>query len=185
VVIVPGLGSRKDNHRDMGAALSAAGMAALALDLRGHGESGGDLDAGCLDDVHAALDHLAGRGHRSLGVRGSSMGGMLALLAASHGNVRAVVALCPARPPALAERIGARWPHDVDLAAAVRHDGVARGFWHATGDDTVPWGHSFHLAGLSPQPVRLRVALGGGHQSLQHDPVVIAETVAFLSTHLT
>jgi hypothetical protein len=32
--------------------------------------------------------------------------------------------------------------------------------------------------------MRLRIALGGGHQSLQHDPVVLAETVAFLAAHL-
>jgi pimeloyl-ACP methyl ester carboxylesterase len=185
VVIVPGLGSRKDNHRDMGAALSRAGLAALALDLRGHGDSAGELDEGCLDDVHAAIAHLAGRGHRDLGVRGSSMGGMLALMASAHERVRAVVAICAARPEALAERIGADWPRAVDLPAALRHAGVARGFWHATGDDTVPWAHSFHLSGLSPQPVRLRVTMGGGHQTLQHDPAVIAETVAFLRAHLT
>jgi hypothetical protein len=32
--------------------------------------------------------------------------------------------------------------------------------------------------------MRLRIALGGGHQSLQHDPAVLAETVAFLAAHL-
>jgi hypothetical protein len=33
--------------------------------------------------------------------------------------------------------------------------------------------------------VRLRIALGGDHRSLQHDPAVIAETAAFLAAHLT
>jgi len=32
--------------------------------------------------------------------------------------------------------------------------------------------------------MRLRIALGGGHNTLQHDPAVIAETVAFLRAHL-
>jgi alpha-beta hydrolase superfamily lysophospholipase len=186
VVIVPGLGSRKGNHIDMGAALARSGMAALALDLRGHGDSAGALDGECIDDVHAALDHLAARGHGPLGVRGSSMGGMLALLAADHASVRAVVAICAARPAVLADRVGAEWPRAIDLESAVaRADGVARGYWHATGDEAVPWGHSFRLAGLSPQPVRLRIALGGDHRSLQHDPAVIAETAAFLAAHLT
>lgn len=185
VVIVPGLGSRKDNHIDMGDALAEAGIAALALDLRGHGDSAGALDGGCVEDVRAALDHLAARGHAALGLRGSSMGGMLALLAADHERVRAVVAICAARPGALTERIGAEWPRGIDLEAAVaRADGVARGYWHATGDEAVPWGHSFRLAGLSPQPARLRVTLGGDHRSLQHDPAVMAETVRFLSLHL-
>jgi alpha/beta superfamily hydrolase len=183
VVIVPGLGSRKDNHIDMGAALARAGMAALALDVRGHGESAGALDGGCLDDVRAALDLLASRGHAALGLRGSSMGGMLAL-AVDHERVRAVVAICAARPAALAGRIGADWPLGIDIEAAVSRDGVARGFWHATGDEAVPWGHSFRLSGLSPPPARLRVRLGGDHRSLQHDPAVIAETIDFLARHL-
>lgn len=186
VLIVPGLGSTKDNHSDMAERLSAAGMAVLALDLRGHGASGGALDAGAPDDVLAALDVLAARGHPALGIRGSSMGGMLALWAAGrHPRVRAVVAICPARPDALARRIGADWPRRIDLHDAVaRPDGVARGFWHATGDTAVPWAHSFALAGRCAPPVRLRVVLGGEHRTLQHDPGVLAQTTAFLAEHL-
>ena len=94
VVVVPGLGSRKENHADMGEALAAAGMAALALDLRGHGASEGDLDGGVADDLVAGLDALAAAGHPALGLRGSSMGGLLALhAAAGHPRVRAVVAI--------------------------------------------------------------------------------------------
>jgi pimeloyl-ACP methyl ester carboxylesterase len=186
VLIVPGYGSRKENHRDFGEAVRAAGMAAAAVDLRGHGETGGTLDAGVLDDVAACLDGLAAAGHAPLGIRGSSMGAMLALHAAARDpRVRAVVAICPARPARLADRIGADWPRALPLEPAVaRDDGVARGYWHATGDEAVPWGATFALAGITPQPMRLRVALGGGHNSLQHDPAVIAETVAFLRANL-
>jgi pimeloyl-ACP methyl ester carboxylesterase len=186
VLIVPGYGSRKENHRDFGEAVAAAGMGALALDLRGHGETGGALDGGVLDDVRAGLDVLAQAGHAPLGLRGSSMGGMLALHAAARDpRVRAVVAICPARPERLADRIGADWPRALPLAPAVsRADGVARGYWHATGDEAVPWGGTFALAGITPHPTRLRIALGGGHGTLQHDPAVIAETVAFLRAHL-
>lgn len=186
VLIVPGLGSRKENHADVAEALSAAGVGALALDVRGHGESGGDLDGGVVADLVAGLDALAAAGHGALGVRGSSMGGMLALhLAARDPRVRAVVAICPARPEALAERLGADWPLSMPLAAAVsRADGVARGYWHATGDESVPWGSTLALAGATAQPMRLRIALGGGHNSLQHDPAVIRDSVAFLRAHL-
>ena len=185
VLIVPGYGSRKENHRDVGEAVRAAGMAA-AVDLRGHGETGGTLDGGVLDDVAACLDGLVAAGHAPLGIRGSSMGAMLALHAAARDpRVRAVVAICPARPEQLADRIGADWPRSLPLAPAVaRDDGVARGYWHATGDEAVPWGATFALAGISPPPMRLRIALGGSHNSLQHDPAVIAETVAFLRAHL-
>jgi hypothetical protein len=61
---------------------------------------------------------------------------------------------------------------------------VARGFWHATGDDRVPWASTMALAGHAHHPKRLRVALGGGHNTLQHDPLVLAETSAFLAAHL-
>ena len=186
VLVVPGLGSRKENHADFAAAIAARGMGALAIDLRGHGGSGGVLDADVMDDLIAGLDALARRGHAPLGLRGTSMGGLLALHAAARDpRVRAVVALCPARPAGLARVVEEPWPLDLAVAPAVaREDGVARGYWHATGDASVPWGGTLALAGMTPQPMRLRIALGGGHGSLQHDPAVIDETAGFLRTHL-
>jgi dienelactone hydrolase len=183
--VVHGLDSRKENHADFAERVATRGMAALALDLRGHGASGGALDGGVLDDVLAGLDELARRGHRPLGVRGSSLGGLLALHACRvDARVRAVVAICPARPERLAARLGDEWPRRLSPEPPASPDGVARGYWHATGDDRVPWGATFALASRTPPPVRLRVALGGGHRSLQHDPAVLAETVAFLAEHL-
>lgn len=186
MLVVPGLGSRKENHHDVAELIAAAGMASLALDLRGHGASGGELGPGALDDVLAGLGWLAGRGHAPLGLRGSSMGGWLALHAAAREpRARAVVAICPARPEGLAARIGDDWPLALPLGDAVgRHDGVARGYWHATGDRSVPWASTLALAGRTPHPMRLRIALGGGHNTLQHDAAVLAESVAFLARHL-
>ena len=119
VVIVHGLGSRKENHADFAELVAGAGMAALAIDLRGHGASGGELDEGLAGDVIAGLDALAARGHAPLGVRGSSLGGLLALHAARvDPRVRAAVALCPARPDRLAERLGEDWPRALSRRAA-------------------------------------------------------------------
>ncbi len=186
VLVVPGLGSRKENHADFAERVADAGMAAVAIDLRGHGESEGDLDGGVVDDVAAGLDALAGLGHPRLGLRGSSMGGLLSLHAAARDDrVGAVVAICPARPEGLARRLEAEWPLALSPERDVaRHDGIARGYWHATGDDRVPWGSTLALAGMTPQPMHLRVALGGGHNTLQHDPEVLGATVAFLAGHL-
>ncbi|HSJ73300.1 MAG TPA: hypothetical protein VK904_03210, partial [Miltoncostaeaceae bacterium] len=66
--MVHGLHSRKENHGDFAERVAAAGMAALALDLRGHGGSAGALDGGAIDDVLAGLGALAARGHGPLGV---------------------------------------------------------------------------------------------------------------------
>lgn len=186
MVVVHGLGSRASNHADFAARCAVRGWAALAVDLRGHGASPDGPGDGMLDDVLAGVDHLAAAGHGAIGVRGSSLGGFLALHAASRTpRVRAVVAICPARPESVAARIGNDWPLALPaLPGATGPDGVARGYWHATGDEQVPWGGTASLAARTPHPMRLRVALGGTHRSLQHDPAVQAETVAFLADHL-
>jgi pimeloyl-ACP methyl ester carboxylesterase len=187
VVILHGYGSRKESHRDFGELLAARGMWSIVPDLRGHGATGGPLGGGMTGDVLAALDTLAEGGAGRLGIRGSSMGGFLALAAAPlHPAVRAVVAICPAQPGPLARRLEHDWPlrHPLD-PALWRHDGIARGFWHATADDTVPWQDTFHMHARCAQPKHLRIEMGGGHQSLQHDPATQQATADFLERHLT
>ena len=186
VVVLHGFGSRKENHVDFAGRLAGAGMWAVVPDLRGHGETGGPMDEGMIGDVLACLDHLEARGAAPLGLRGSSMGGFLSLVAAPmHPRVEALVAICPARPEPLARRLEADWPLEHPLErAAWRDDDIARGFWHARGDEVVPWGNTFHLHSRAPQPKHLRITMGGSHRSLQHDPAVQADTVAFLGAAL-
>jgi len=183
VVVVHGLGSRKENNADLSALLAAAGMATLSPDLRGHGESDGEIGPGMLDDVLAALDHLRDAGHAPLGLRGSSLGGFLVLHAAvRHDAVRAVAAVCPAAPSGLAARVAADWPLDMPLEPTIRgRDGITRTIWHATGDEIVPWSASQALADLAPDEIDLRLVPGGGHRTLQHDPDVMAEIVDVLA----
>ena len=83
-MILHGAGSRKENHADMGRAAAAAGLATVRYDMRGHGETGGLLDGRALEDVAAAAALLpAGL---PFALRGSSMGGYLALVAAARGR---------------------------------------------------------------------------------------------------
>lgn len=187
VVVVHGLDSTRVNHRDMVERLVGAGINAAAVDLRGHGESAGELDAGAVEDVLAALDLLAERGAGPLGLRGSSLGGFLALHAAArHQAVRAVVALCPAHHVGLADRHPRlEWARAMDLTVAVAGaDGVARGFWHARDDEVIPWQWSWVLHQAASHPKHLRIVMGGSHRSLQHDPVVQADNTTFLAEHL-
>lgn len=93
------------SHRDwdrLSGALSTAGFGVLALDLRGHGASGGsraDLK-GMVEDVRAALAWLDARPDvvpARIGICGASLGSALAMLAAgSHPSVRSMVLLSPA-----------------------------------------------------------------------------------------
>src|SRR5919202_7047947 len=80
VVTVHGADSRKENHLDFAQACVAAGLAVVAFDQRGHGESAGALDGRAVDDV-ATLAALLPAG-APVALRGSSMGGWLALAAA-------------------------------------------------------------------------------------------------------
>src|SRR5918997_3639388 len=100
LVILHGAGSRKENHADMGRAAAAAGLAAVRFDMRGHGATGGRLDGRAIEDVAAAAALLPPG--LPLALRGSSMGGYLALVAAAAVGAAAVVAVCPAPSPLLA-----------------------------------------------------------------------------------
>src|SRR3954468_11561199 len=99
LVVIHGAGSCKENHHDMARAARAAGLAAIAFDLRGHGETGGRLDGRAIEDG-AALGALL---PRPVALRGSSMGGWLAITAAERAGAAAVVAVCPASSAGLSQ----------------------------------------------------------------------------------
>jgi pimeloyl-ACP methyl ester carboxylesterase len=79
--------------------LQDAGFAALSLDLRGHGQSGGGIDAGgdlspMQRDVEAAVAFLKSRGVKRVGVAGASLGANLAaLVAAADPTIRSLALL--------------------------------------------------------------------------------------------
>ena len=99
IVVCHGFGSNKENYADFGPRAAAAGYAALITDLRGHGESGGELDANVFNDVAAAVLYLQNRAEvnpMSVTIRGASMGGWLAIHTASHLiDLSPVIAYCP------------------------------------------------------------------------------------------
>jgi alpha-beta hydrolase superfamily lysophospholipase len=101
VVLVHMLSRSKADWVETAEELQNAGVTALAIDLRGHGQSAGsagDLVA-MKQDVTAAITWLSARpGMRpaGVGVAGASLGANLALLAAADlPSVRAVAAVSP------------------------------------------------------------------------------------------
>jgi pimeloyl-ACP methyl ester carboxylesterase len=192
LVILHGAGSRKENHADMAAAAAAAGLATVRFDMRGHGETGGLLDGRALDDVAEAAALLPDG--LPLALRGSSMGGYIALVAAARAGAAAVIAVCPAPAPLLARglRTG-RLEVAADtaalealLAAHPLEDAVATLeqpvlIQHAEGDERVPVGGSRALEPLLRHPAsRLDVRPGGDHGSVQHDPAAQAAALGWL-----
>ncbi|MGH7404848.1 MAG: alpha/beta hydrolase [Candidatus Methylomirabilales bacterium] len=88
--VVHGYGGCKEQMLGISARLAEEGWAALALDLRGHGEHPAPLDEGVLQDLEAAL-HWLRRYARVVAV-GHSLGGRLALISSAD----LVVAISPA-----------------------------------------------------------------------------------------
>src|SRR5437879_3558030 len=99
IIVCHGFGSRKENYADFGERASAAGLAVLTMDLRGHGESRGQVDANIFNDVAAALAYMQSRPEVNptrVAIRGASMGGWLAIHTAAHlVDLAPVVAYCP------------------------------------------------------------------------------------------
>ena len=191
VVILHGADSQKESHHDFARLLRDAGLAAVCFDLRGHGASPGPLDGRMLADV-ATIARLLPPG--PLALRGSSMGGYLAIAAAELAGADAVVAICPAPADLLArglraERFG--FGADVealtallsehDLRDAVAQSEIPLMLLHAEGDERVPVAGSIELHELSRSPRKKLVVLPGGHhRSVQHDPEMQNEAIRFI-----
>jgi alpha-beta hydrolase superfamily lysophospholipase len=197
VVILHGAGSAKESHFDFARTARDRGLAALAYDARGHGSSEGALGPGLVGDALAMCDLM--REHApAVAVRGSSLGGFAAIMAAaaSNGGVRAVVALCPAPGEMLARGLRAGtlegfradaerlepWLESVSLvdAAASLGPRTALLLMHARGDEQVPYTVSEELYAAAAEPKRVLIVPGGHHRSLQHDVEMQNEALRFV-----
>lgn len=179
LVVIHGAGSCKESHHDMARTARAAGLAAVCFDLRGHGETGGALDARVLDDVATMAELVP----RPLALRGSSLGGYLAIAAAERADAEAIVAVCPAPGfglTSLFPDLGGFFSEH-DLGLIVEQSDVPLMLIHAEGDERVPYRLSVDLHERSAAPLkRLIVTPGGHHRSVQHDPELQGESLRFL-----
>jgi pimeloyl-ACP methyl ester carboxylesterase len=195
VVTHHGAGSCKENHHDFARAARVLGLACLAFDARGHGESDKPMDNRAVDDVVAIAALLRSRAPGvPVALRGSSMGGFLVLVSAGPCEAAAVVAICPATEDGLRRGLAAGafdFAADVesvsslldvvDVSSAAAALEVPVLMMHAEGDDRVPVEHSRSLAKLLRSPAsRLITTPGGHHQSIQHDEEMQAVSLRFL-----
>jgi alpha-beta hydrolase superfamily lysophospholipase len=203
VVIVHGAGSCKENHADFARLATAGGWAALAFDLPGHGDSEPPMSGEALDDVVAMARLLAseeGVDATRVALRGSSLGGFLAIHAAAASPVIAgVVAICPAGEDHLASglrrgnlemRVGdpvalEGWLLAQDIGEAVER--IAPRpllLMHAEGDTQIPSDHSEELYARAGEPRKLVLAQGGAHQTVQHDSELQGMALRWLEREL-
>lgn len=103
VILVHMLNKSRRDWESVASRLASEGIGALALDLRGHGESSGSVDPGdystLVRDVSAARRYLASRGdvqQTRVGIAGASIGANLALLeAAADPGIASLALLSP------------------------------------------------------------------------------------------
>lgn len=99
VILVHMLNRSRREWDSFASRLASEGIGALAIDLRGHGESIGDAAgdfAAMLKDVEAGRHHLAVRSdvvHSRIGLAGASLGANLAVLAAADDSSVVSIAL--------------------------------------------------------------------------------------------
>ena len=100
VILVPMLHRTRRDWDGVGARLASEGIGALAIDLRGHGDSAGVATEGeppdysaMVADLSAARRFVASRVHGRVGIAGASLGANLAALEASGDPAIASLAL--------------------------------------------------------------------------------------------
>jgi fermentation-respiration switch protein FrsA (DUF1100 family) len=209
VVVLHGAGSRKENHADFARAVTRNGFVALTFDNRGHGASEGVLGPRVVIDVQRLVRFVAERPEVDAGrvaLRGSSMGGLLAIHAAAVSEgVAAVAAICPAAehlmlgdlrrlargdPPPRGSALESMrvdvpgliaWLEEHDVRDAVKLLGSKPLMLvHARGDEVVPCELSEELYALAEEPKRLLLLEAGDHRSAQHDPEIQGEMLRWL-----
>jgi uncharacterized protein len=203
VVILHGAGSRKENHADFARLASAAGWAALTFDGRGHGASEGAMSPAAIGDVLRMVRFLAaieGVDPTRIALRGSSMGGFLAIHAAAISDeIAGVIAICPAgeeqlrrglRREELEMRVEDRDELEAWLAGNEIRDAVEAIaprpliLLHAEGDDSIPISLSEELHQRALGPSKLIKVPGGSHRSIQHDEELQSTALRWLQRQI-
>ncbi len=205
MLILHGAGSRKENHADFARLCAASGWAALTYDQRGHGDAADQMSPQAVGDAGRMASLLASRegvDANRVCVRGSSMGGFLAIHAAAVSpRLAGVIAICPAgeehllrglrrgelecRADERARADLAAWLSEHDVREAVELlAGRPLILIHARGDERIPFEFSEELHARAAAPKKLIVLPGGHHRSVQHDAELQATALRWLAREL-
>ena len=199
----------------LSARLAEAGLGSLRFNFRGCGD-GDDISEGSFEDtsltgrvadLKAGMDAVVGWGAspESMGVIGSSMGGMVAV-AANDDRIKAQALLATpvsladleARLPADGDRLtmpsgqtilrsGLQDASSYDLPAILAAQEVATLILHGDADSLVSMDHPLMLYKAAKEPKRMEVIPGGEHsldgdEHLEH---VVGLAAAWMADHLS
>ncbi len=204
VIACHGMGASKDSDKYLllGREIPAAGLALARFDFRGSGESGGRPRDATIEtrvaDLEAVLDHLAKRPELDgrFGLLGSSLGGYVALWAASRLAAGASVPVVTWNAPAALRELSQADPGEAGaaLVAEVKRGGLAEApagvarvlVIQADRDEVVPPSHGRALFDRARDPRRLHVIAGADHRlsDPDHRREAIAVSRRWLSAHL-
>jgi fermentation-respiration switch protein FrsA (DUF1100 family) len=204
VIACHGMGASKDSDKylQLGRELPAAGLALARFDFRGSGESAGlPRDATIesrIADLEAVLAHLATRPELDgrFGLLGSSLGGYVALWAASRVAAGISPPVVTWNAPAALRELAHADPGEAGaaLVAEVKRGtraeapaGVARVLViQADRDEVVPPAHGRALFDRARDPRRLHVIAGADHRLTEpaHRREAVEESRRWLLAHL-
>jgi dipeptidyl aminopeptidase/acylaminoacyl peptidase len=204
VIACHGMGASKDSDKYLllGRELPAAGLALARFDFRGSGQSAGlPRDATIetrIADLEAVLGHLAAQPELDgrFGLLGSSLGGYVALWAASRRAPRTPLPVVTWNAPAALRELAHADPGEAGaaLVAEVRRGmraeapaGVARVLViQADRDEVVPPAHGRRLFDRAHDPKRLHVIAGADHRLTEpaHRREAVEESRRWLLAHL-
>ena len=205
VVACHGLRASKDSDKylQLGAELSAAGLALARFDFRGCGESSGTEEETTLssrvEDLRAVLTYLAlnRRLDRRFGLLGSSLGGYVALhVAASRNDVPPIVTWNA--PSNLDDLMETTDEHAPGLGGPFFRELVSGGYAQAPAgvrrhlviqgeaDDVVPVEHGASLFARAAEPCDLLIIPGADHRLTEavHRKEAVSRSLAWLQQFL-
>ena len=176
VILIHMLKKSRADWDAVGSRLASDGIGALAIDLRGHGESSGDASdlTAMVRDVEAARQYLAARAdviRTKVGIAGASLGANLAVLyGAEDGSIASLALLSPS-----SDYRGLR------IEAPIRKFGSRPVFLAVSDDDAYAMRSAKELQKGGPGIRELLVLNGAGHGTnmLSRSPDLTGALVAW------
>nr|WP_246638690.1 alpha/beta hydrolase [Rhizobium binae] len=180
VLLFFGNGDRVDNYAFLARALAARSIGLLAISYRGYpGSTGSPGEQGLLTDGIAAFDWLSAQAGSGIVVLGRSLGTGVAVNTAANRPAVGVILVSPylsalsvaqTRYPFLPVELLLKDPFRSDLK--IGKLGQPKLFLHGRLDDSIPLSSGEALFRLAPEPKRMVIYDGAGHNDILNDRMV-------------